>query len=82
MTHVQNCELSMEKLIDEIIEQQGRELLSCARRIVPFVTADDLLQPNDFPELEHHAHFRYEEGVLAGMQTIRMALIALKREKS
>lgn len=69
-----------EKMIEEMIARQGKELLDCARRILPFVTNDDLLQPNDYPELENHAHFRYEEGVLAGMQTVRMAIIAMQRD--
>jgi hypothetical protein len=31
--------------------------------------------------LEFNPHFRYEEGVLAGIQTVQMALWALKKEK-
>jgi hypothetical protein len=27
------------------------------------------MQPNDFPELENHPFFRYEEGVLEGLQS-------------
>jgi hypothetical protein len=38
------------------------------------------LQPNDFPELEHHPHFRYEEGILDGMQVVRSALYALTQD--
>ncbi len=71
-----------ETMLEEMISRQAKELLNCARRILPFVTTDDLLQPNDYPELENHAHFRYEEGVLAGMQTVRMGLIALERDNS
>ncbi len=66
----------MEKLFDELIEAQRRKLTACARRIVPHITEDDLLQPNDFPELESHPYFRYEEGVLEGLMTARMAYLA------
>ena len=66
----------MIKLLDELIEGQKKKLLETARRIVPHVTDDDLLQPNDFPELELHPHFRYEEGILDGLQVARMALLA------
>lgn len=55
-------------MFDELIEHQKKVLLKTAKRIVPHVTEDDLLQPNDFPELEFHPHFRYEEGILAGLQ--------------
>lgn len=62
------------QLLDEMIAQQKQKLLAIAQRIVPHVTADDLLQPNDFPELEHHPHFRYEEGILSGLQAAKAAL--------
>jgi hypothetical protein len=64
-------------LLNELIEGQRAKLLASARRIVPHVTPDDLLQPNDFPELEFHPHFRYEEGILDGLQVAKTALAAL-----
>jgi len=67
-------------LFHELIEGQKGKLLACARRIVPHVTPDDLLQPNDFPELELHPHFRYEEGILDGLQVARSALAALSSD--
>jgi len=70
--------MSTEKLLDELIESQKKKLLSHARRIVPYVTPEDIMQPNDFPELENHPHFRYEEGILDGMQVVRAALLAAK----
>ena len=65
-------------VLDQMIEQQQEVLLNSARRIVPNITADDLLQPNDFPALEMHPHFRYEEGVLHGLLTARAALFSEK----
>ena len=64
----------MQELLEELIAQQTQVLLKTARRIVPHVTSDDLLQPNDFPELERHGAVRYEEGVLHGLQMARAAL--------
>ena len=66
----------MIKLLDELIEGQQKKLLSTARRIVPNITEDDLLQPNDFPALELHPHFRYEEGILDGLRVARTAILA------
>lgn len=71
----------MEALFDELIAAQQAKLLACARQIVPQLTTDDLLQPNDFPELERHPYFRYEEGVLEGLMTARMAYLALLKEE-
>lgn len=69
------------ELLDELIAQQKKKLLITAHRIVPHLTEDDLLQPNDFPELELHPHFRYEEGILDGLQVARTALLAEIKEE-
>lgn len=71
----------MEKLFDELVEGQRKKLLNFARKVIPFATPDDLLQPNDFPELEQNPLFRYEEGVLEGLLTARMAYLAKKKER-
>ena len=63
-------------LFDELIEQQQKNLMKLARQILPHVTEDDLLQPNDFPELELHPYFRYEEGLLHGYQAAKAAFQA------
>ncbi len=68
--------MQFEKLFDELIEQQEKKLLRDASKIIPNITSDDILQPNDFPELENHPHFRYEEGVLKGLHTAKMACLA------
>jgi hypothetical protein len=70
------------KVVKEIAEAQRKQLLSLGRRIIPTLTAEDVLQPNDYPELEHDPQFRYEEGFLAGVQTVEMALRnVFKRKK-
>ncbi|WP_068467877.1 hypothetical protein [Candidatus Protochlamydia phocaeensis] len=69
----------IERIVEELIEGQKGKLLQCGRRLVPYLTPEDLLQPNDFPELEYHPYFRYEEGLLAGLQSVQMALWALKK---
>ena len=68
------------KLIDELIEQQQQTLLDLGRSLVPGATLDDLLQPNDFPELEMNPLFRYEEGVLHGLLVAKAAIQAKMRE--
>lgn len=71
---------SIENLFDELVMMQKKKLLQCGQQIVPLLTDDDVLQPNDFLELEHHPIFRYEEGILAGLQSAQIALRALHRE--
>ncbi len=72
---------SIEALFDELIEQQEKKLLKYAATIVPNVTADDILQPNDYPELESHPFFRYEEGLLKGLHAAKMAVMAREKEE-
>jgi len=66
------------KKVDEILQElilfQEDKLLETGRRIIPHLTKEDLLQPNDFDELEFNPHFRYEEGVLSGLITARTAI--------
>ncbi|MCB1066695.1 MAG: hypothetical protein KDK61_06890 [Simkania sp.] len=68
------------ELFDELIAFQEKKLLNYAAEIIPNVTSDDILQPNDYDELENHPFFRYEEGVLKGIQTAKMAVLAKLRE--
>ena len=66
----------MQKIFDELIELQRIKIKTCAASIIPNLTDDDLLQPNDFPALENNPYFRYNEGVLEGLMTARMAYLA------
>lgn len=69
------------ELINQIIAMQENKLLNLGRFFVPQLTSEDILQPFDYPELEENVHFRFEEGVLQGMHTVRSALLALKKEQ-
>lgn len=57
------------KIFESLIEGQKKQLERSAHEILPHVTEEDLLQPNDFPQLEGNPYFRYEEGVLHGMMS-------------
>ena len=61
-------------LIEEIEQGQYAKLLAFARKIRPNLTEEDLLQPNDYPELEHNPEFRHEEGVLEGVRAVQAAM--------
>jgi hypothetical protein len=65
---------SIDLLIEEMVQWQRKKLLEEGRKIVPTLTPDDVLQPNDFPELENNPEFRYEEGILAGYQSMQVAV--------
>jgi hypothetical protein len=61
-------------LLSEIEQGQHKKLLTFGRKVRPNLTEEDLLQPNDYPELEHNPEFRYEEGVLEGVRTVQSAI--------
>jgi len=65
-------------ILEEMIVQQKARLLDFGRKIVPTLTPEDVLQPNDYPELENHPLFRYEEGVLDGLQSAQMAIRSIQ----
>lgn len=69
----------IEKAVQELVAYQQEVLLKTGRRIIPTLTPEDMLQPNDYVELENHPHFRYEEGVLAGIQSVQIALRSIKK---
>lgn len=66
--------MNRQKEIEEMIEVQKQKLLLLSRRIIPHLTPDDLLQPQDFPELEQNPEFRFEEGYLMGLESALCAL--------
>jgi hypothetical protein len=68
-----------EKLWDELILQQEKKLLKLAQELRPNVTWDDLLQPQDLPEVASDPMFNYEDGLLAGIKAARAAYRALTR---
>lgn len=69
------------ELIDEMIALQEKKLFELGCNLVPNLTQEDILQPFDYPELEKNGHFRYEEGVLQGIYSVRAALLAWKKER-
>ena len=70
----------VDELISQLLQFHQAQLLKVGRRLIPHLTSDDLLQPNDYLELENNPHFRYDEGVLAGIQTVQMALWSLRKK--
>lgn len=73
-------EEQIKKLMEEVIEGQRLKVLRSGRTFLPQLTTDDVLQPNDYPELEANPLFRYEEGALEGMHTMRSAILAFFKE--
>lgn len=64
-------------LLEAMAAHQREKVLEAARRVVPHLTPDDLLNPHDFPALQAAPEFHYEDGILAGLLSAQAALRAL-----
>jgi hypothetical protein len=61
-------------------EQQRAKVLALARRLRPGLTLEDIANPHDFPELGD-ADWQYEDGILAGIQSVLAAVRAEARRR-
>ncbi len=67
----------VETLLDELILSERKKMIDLAKEILGIpLTEDDLLQPNDFPELEGNPHFRFQEGIVIGLLTFQSAYLS------
>jgi len=65
-----------EALFEELIAQQNEKVLRHARLHIPHLTADDILNPHDYPQLMADPVFNYEEGLAAGLMAAQVAVRA------
>lgn len=71
---------ALDNLLEGMVAQQQERVLRQAQTIRPQLCADDLLQPDDYPELAGDARWNYEDGVLAGLRAAQMAVrVELRR---
>lgn len=68
---------AIDREIAAIEEVQARKVIELARRLLPGLTAEDIRNPHDFPDLSD-PDWQYEDGVLAGVQSVRIAIRALR----
>ncbi|MFO0755722.1 MAG: hypothetical protein U0359_04495 [Byssovorax sp.] len=66
-------------LLDTMEEHQKSKVIALARRLLPHVTAEDIRNPHDFPDLDD-PDWQFEDGQLTGIQSVRFALRSLTRE--
>ncbi len=74
------------EIIDELmlglISQQESKVVDLGRRIHPGLTAEDIRNPQDFPDLMASGDWNFEDGILAGLKSAHMALRARFLEES
>jgi hypothetical protein len=72
---------TVDREIGEIEKVQANKVIELARRLRPGLTAEDIRNPHDFPDLDD-PDWQYEDGVLAGIQSVRIALRAMKNRST
>lgn len=60
---------------------QHEKVVDLARRLLPHVTADDIKNPHDFPELED-PDWHYADGQLAGLQSALFLVRSLAKAQN
>lgn len=68
-------------LLASMEQLQAHKVIELARRLCPGLTAEDIRNPHDFPELED-TDWHFEDGQLAGIQSVVTALRALRERIS
>jgi len=68
-------------LLDTMERAQTDKVVALARRIKPGLTAEDIRNPHDFPDLDD-PDWHFEDGQLAGIQAVRFALHDLTRDRA
>ena len=66
-------------LIDTMEEDQKTKVIDLARRLKPGLTAEDIRNPHDFPDLDD-PDWHFEDGQLTGIQSVRFAMPGLSRD--
>lgn len=66
----------IDRILDEMITAQRAKVLRIGREYAPEATPEDLMNPHDIPELERAAQFHFEDGILSGYLSARIALRA------
>jgi hypothetical protein len=78
-------EAALRALIENELERmedgQRKKVLELARRIHPGLTAEDIRNPHDFPDLDD-PDWHFEDGVLTGIQSVQVVLRALFRSQN
>jgi len=65
---------TIEAHFDQMVRQQREKVFNMARRRVPQITAEDVLNPHDYPALARDMDFNFEDGVLAGLIQAQISL--------
>ncbi len=67
------------QILEAMEENQRQKVIELARRLKPGLTAEDIRNPHDFPDLDD-PDWHFEDGQLTGIQSALFALRAMSRD--
>lgn len=70
----------LEEVLDKLHEQQVAKSQKVGQLTYPGLTKEDVLNPDNFPQLIWDPRFMYEDGMSAGILSAKMALRAYLKE--
>lgn len=74
------AEKSIDQFLEELIKLQRKKVFELATNLGVRLTQEDILNPQDYPELLRSPRFNFEDGVLAGLLSAQMAIRSKLRE--
>jgi hypothetical protein len=66
-------------LVATMEEQQKAKVIDLARRLKPGLTAEDIRNPHDFPDLDD-TDWHFLDGQLTGIQSVGFAIRSMSRD--
>lgn len=70
----------IELTLHTLHEQQNAKARQAAHRVRPDLTAEDLLNPDNFADVISDPDFMYEDGIAAGILSAKIAVRAKLKE--
>jgi hypothetical protein len=74
MADLEQLFTEIDTVFERLIRQQRDKIKEVALDILPDLPPEQMQDPHDYPEVADDAMFNFEDGVLAGLMSARMAL--------
>jgi hypothetical protein len=74
MADLEQLFAEIDAILARLISQQRDKIKEVALDILPDLAPEQVHDPHDYPEVTDDAMFNFEDGVLAGLMSARMAL--------
>lgn len=77
---IEDLLVMLEGVLDTLHEQQVAKSQKVGQLTYPGLTREDVLNPDNFPQLIRDSRFMYEDGLSAGILSSKMAIRAYIKE--